>query len=260
MRLRLPRGVRAAMTGSTEAGVTTAVARDFAIVAGPLQATERRVGRRHAAALAPARVARRRPPGAAPGRRARCAPTQRWFGPYGRDELDLVEGPSAVARGAGLGMEYPELVLTPARAPWSCSTRWRTSGGTASSATTSTAQPWLDESFASYSGIRLAGRTGGCDPPRGQPPLTASMKVFGSRGGSDDYRRVVYVGGTCALSTLERGLGRARFDRMMRGVVEEHRDGILTTAGFAAAVRAAAPEGLDAGALLERSGIVPAGH
>ena len=47
---------------------------------------------------------------------------------------------------------------------------------------------------------------------------------------------------------------------MMRGVVEEHRDGILTTAGFAAAVRAAAPEGLDAGALLERSGIVPAGQ
>jgi aminopeptidase N len=183
---------------------------------------------------------------------------ERWFGPYGRDELDLVEGPSAVARGAGLGMEYPELVLTPPRAlvlehevahQW-----WHGIVGN-----DEYGEPWLDESFASYSGIRLAGRTGGCDPPRGRPPLTASMKVFGSRSGSKDYRRVVYIGGTCALSTLERSLGRARFDRMMRGVVEEHRDGILTTPGFAAAVRAAAPEGVDAGALLERSGIVP-GH
>jgi aminopeptidase N len=67
---------------------------------------------------------------------------------------------------------------------------------------------------------------------------------------------VVYGGGSCALSTLERRLGRARFDRMLRGVVRDHRDGILTTAGFAAAVRAAAPPGADASALLRRAGIV----
>ena len=258
VRLRLPRGARAAMTGSTEAGVTTAVARDFAIVAGPLRATERRVAGitlRHwrlRESRADARLALQR---AARAMRA----YEHWFGPYGRDELDLVEGPSAVARGAGLGMEYPELVLTPPRAlvlhhevahQW-----WHGIVGN-----DEYGEPWLDESFASYSGIRLVGRTGRCDPPRGRPPLTASMKVFGSRDGSEDYRRVVYVGGTCALSTLERSLGRARFDRMMRGVVEEHRDGILTTAGFAAAVRAAASEGIDAGALLERSGIVPAEH
>ena len=177
----------------------------------------------------------------------------RWFGPYERDELDLVEGPSAVARGAGIGMEYPELVLTPARAlvvrhevahQW-----WHGIVGN-----DEYAEPWLDESFATYAGVRLAGRAGRCAPPRGRPPLTASMKAFGRHGGRD-YRRVVYIGGMCALSTLERRLGRARFDRMLRGVVEEHRDGILTTAGFVAAVRAAAPPGVDAGALLRRAGI-----
>ena len=81
-----------------------------------------------------------------------------------------------------------------------------------------------------------------------------------SRAARDAYRRVVYGGGTCALRTLERGLGRARFDRMLRGVVEEHRDGMLTTAGFVAAVRAAAPAGVDVGALLRRAGIVAPGH
>ncbi len=178
----------------------------------------------------------------------------RWFGPYGRTELDIVEGPRAVARGAGIGMEYPELVLTPARAPvlqhelayqW-----WHGIVGNAEYH-----EPWLDESFATYSGVRLAGRAGRCEPLRGSPPLTASMKVFERRQGRD-YRRVVYVGGLCALSTLERGFGRARFDRLLRAVVDEHRDGILTTAGFVAAVRAAAPPGVDADALLRRSGIV----
>ena len=42
---------------------------------------------------------------------------------------------------------------------------------------------------------------------------------------------------------------------MLRGVVADHRDGIVTTAGFAAAVRAAAPPGVDADALLRRAGI-----
>jgi Peptidase family M1 domain len=188
-----------------------------------------------------------------PGASARAY--ARWFGPYDRDELDLVEGPSAVARGAGIGMEYPELVLTPPQAivvhhevahQW-----WHGIVGN-----DEYAEPWLDESFATYAGVRLTGGPGRCEPPRGRPRLTASMKIFGRRPGGDS-RRVVYIGGMCALTTLERRLGRARFDRMMRGVVEEHRDGILTTERFVAAVRAAAPPGVDAGALLRRVGIVP---
>ncbi len=179
----------------------------------------------------------------------------RWFGPYDRDELDLVEGPVEVARGAGIGMEYPELVLTPAQAnvvrhevahQW-----WHGIVGN-----DEYAEPWLDESFATYSGVRLAGGARRCPPPRGRPRLTASMKAF-ERRDRGDYRRVVYVGGMCALGLLERRLGRARFDRMLRGVVRDHRDGILTTDAFVRAVRAAAPPEIDAAALLRRAGIVP---
>jgi len=253
VRLRLPPSIRAAMTGTSEGGVSTAVARDFAIVAGPLRSTERRAGGvtlRHWRLREPARDAERALRLAAAAMRSYA----RWFGPYGREELDVVEGPSAIARGAGIGMEYPELVLTPAQAlivrhevahQW-----WHGIVGN-----DEYAEPWLDESFATYSGVRLGGGAGRCEPPRGRPRLTASMKTFG-RAEEGDYRRVVYIGGMCALGMLERRLGRARFDRMMRGVVADHRDGILTTAGFVAAVRAAAPPRLDAGALLRRSGIV----
>jgi len=68
-----------------------------------------------------------------------------------------------------------------------------------------------------------------------------------------DERR--FAGGMCALSLLERRLGRARFDRLLRGVVAQHRDGILTTADFVAAVRAAAPARVDVDALLRHAGI-----
>ena len=68
------------------------------------------------------------------------------------------------------------------------------------------------------------------------------MRAF-DRAGRDAYSRTVYGGGPCALRTLERGLGRARFDRMLRTVVRTHRDGVLTTAAFVAAGPAAAPIG-----------------
>lgn len=252
VRLRLAPGIRAAMTGSTEAGVTTAIARDFAIVAGPLRVIERRAGG------VTLRHWRLRESAADAGNALRLASAAlrsfaRWFGPYGREELDLVEGPSEVARGAGIGMEYPELVLTPAQPvvvrhevahQW-----WHGIVGN-----DEYSEPWLDESFATYSAARLAGGGRRCAPPRGRPRLTASMKAFGRRDGSD-YRRVVYAGGMCALSLLERRLGRARFDRLLRGVVAQHRDGILTTADFVAAVRAAAPARVDVDALLRHAGI-----
>jgi hypothetical protein len=40
-------------------------------------------------------------------------------------------------------------------------------------------------------------------------------------------------------------------------VVSEHRDGVLTTEAFVAAVEGSAPDGVDAGALLRRAGIEP---
>jgi hypothetical protein len=251
LRLQLPRGIRAATTGAMQDGVTMATARDFAIVAGPLRLTERRAGDltlRHWRLRESRADAERALRLAAAAMRSYV----RWFGPYGREELDVVEGPSVVARGAGLGMEYPELVLSPARPlvlrhevahQW-----WHGIVGN-----DEYAEPWLDESFATYAGVRLTGGIRGCTPPRGRPRLTASMKVFERRARAD--YRVIYAGGACALTTLEQELGRARFDRMLRGYVEEHRDGIVTTADFEAAVRAAAPK---ANALLRQAGIVSA--
>jgi hypothetical protein len=252
LRLRLPPGVRAATTGTMRDGVTRAVARDFMIVACPLHETTRRSGAitlRHWRLREPEADARRALGIAAAAMRS----YERWFGPYERDELDIVEGPRRVARGAGLGMEYPELVLSPAVAlvlrhevahQW-----WYGIVGN-----DEYREPWLDESFATYAGVRAGGDVPNCSPPRGRPRLTDSLAVF-DRDGGRDTRRVVYIGGMCALGLLERRLGRARFDRLLRAVVDEHRDGILTTAGFEAAVREAAPPSVDAGALLRSAGI-----
>ena len=254
VRLRLPPGVRAATTGADAGGTIRArAARDFMIVAGPLRETARRVGGvtvRHwttAAADADARRA------IAIARRA-LGGFGRWYGPYGREELDIVVGPRSVSRGAGLAMEYPELVISPASLgvlgheiahQW-----WYAIVGN-----DEYREPWLDESFANYSVFRLGGRFPPCPPQPFRPRLTSSMAAFEHAGG-DAYVRVVYHGGACSLRGLERAFGRARFTALLRRVVSEHRDGMLTTTAFADAVRDAAPAGVDADALLRRAGIV----
>ena len=82
------------------------------------------------------------------------------------------------------------------------------------------------------------------------------MAAF-DRAGGEAYSSVVYRGGACACARSSAGSGRARFDALLRRVVREHRDGVLTPAAFVAAVHDAAPAGVDAGALLRRAGIEP---
>jgi len=260
LRLRLPSGLRAATTGEQrgdEAGTLRASAgsaRDFMIVAGPLHETSRRVGPvtvRHwsvgspsPAAEAAIRVARRS-----------LAAYARRFGPYGRKELDIVGGLRAVSRGVGLAMEYPELVLSPAR-PGILAHELAHQWWYGIVGNDEHGEPWLDESFANYATFRLFRRFARCPPRPWRPPLTSSMTEFG-RAPTRTYVATVYNGGPCALRTLERGLGRARFDALLRQVVSEHRDGVLTTEAFVAAVEGSAPDGVDAGALLRRAGIEP---
>lgn len=250
LRLRLPSGLRAATTGEQrgdEAGTLRASAgsaRDFMIVAGPLHETSRRVGPvtvRHwsvgspsPAAEAAIRVARRS-----------LAAYARRFGPYGRKELDIVGGLRAVSRGVGLAMEYPELVLSPA-VPEILAHEIAHQWWYAIVGDDEYRHPWLDESFASYAAFRLL-RFPPCPPRPLRPPLTASMATWDRRSGR--YSEVVYGGGACALRTVERGLGRERFDALVRGLVRDHRDGVLTPDDVVAAV------GDDA--LLRRAGILP---
>jgi aminopeptidase N len=181
-----------------------------------------------------------------------------WYGPYGRPEVDLVEGPGEVARG-GVAMEYPELVLTPAQSTaiaHELAHQWFYSivGDDQYS------EPWLDESFAEFSAARLPprqvpNRLRGCRlPDARRVPLDASMATM-TRGGDGRYVRTVYVGGACFLRAVQRALGGARFDAFMRRLVATHRDGIDTTADFVAGIRAAAPGNATVDRLLRRTGL-----
>jgi aminopeptidase N len=184
---------------------------------------------------------------------------ERRFGPYGARELDIVEGPAEVANG-GVAMEYPELVLSP---PWppalahEIAHQWWF-GIVGNDEWT---EPWLDEAMAEYATASLPQRIAGPDRlglcptlPARRPALTSTMARF-DKADPRLYSRSIYVAGACALTRLERGLGRQRMDRFLRGLVSDHRFGVLTTAGFVRALRRAAPEGFDVNRWLKRSRI-----
>jgi hypothetical protein len=185
-----------------------------------------------------------------------------WYGPAGIPEIDLVPGPGTFG-GFGSGMEYPGLVLIADEAQvvahelahqWWYSLvgddQWRS--------------PWLDESFAEFSSRRLPAsvvpRDGlNCNPanpvrPFGGALLTDSMRHWDAAG-SNAYYREVYLGGTCALRSLEHDLGAGAMTAFLRSYVDAHRFGVVTTADFVAALRAAAPPGYDVDAFLRRARI-----
>jgi hypothetical protein len=183
---------------------------------------------------------------------------QQRFGSYGAPELDVVQTPSL----DGEGMEYPELVMVQ-MPPGSDVTdgllaheiahqwfygivgdnQWR--------------EPWLDESFATFAaGWPAHGCTSG-DPLAGYPSdvrLTSTMGFFDSHP-DGYYYSGLYGGGACALRDLRAGLGGQRFDTLLRSWVAARRYAVGTTAGFVAAVRAAAPPGFDVDAFLRASRI-----
>jgi aminopeptidase N len=180
-----------------------------------------------------------------------------WYGPYGRPEVDLVEGPGEVAHG-GVAMEYPELVLTPAQSTaiaHELAHQWFYSIVGDDQWT----EPWLDESFAEFSAARLPpgevpNRLRDCHVPNAaDTPLDANMARMTRVGGR--YVRVVYIGGACTLRALQRALGATRFDAFMRRLVATHRDGVDTTAEFVAALRAADPGNATVERILTRTGL-----
>lgn len=272
--LNMPSPLTAATTGSVRGRrlighgmkrlrITAAHARDFAIVAGPLTVETTRTANG-------VRLARyRRPWDSRAGARRTLAvaryAVERFsarYGDPGEREIDLLPVSSSLGS-FGSGMEYPGLVLTSdeprlvahelAHQWWYGlvgDDQWRS--------------PWLDESFAEYASRQLpAGVVGEddltCDPenpvaPFGEGPLTASMGHWGAAGG-DAYYVTVYLGGTCALRSLERDLGPDAMRAFLRGYADAHRFGVTTTTDFVAALRAAAPAGYDVDAFLRRARI-----
>ena len=260
--LDVPDGLTVAATGTeTSPGVHEArAARDFMIAIGRFRTKETRVGditvRHFRFAGQPQSHAVR----ALRAARASLVAFQSWYGPYGRDELDVVQGPARVATG-GIAMEYPELILTPpagsAVAHEIAHQWWAFLMGNDPHR-----EPFLDEGFAEFSAARLArsvtggDRLRGCPRPRARPrpPLSADVPTLQKAGGRA-YVRTVYVGAACMLRRLQKALGANRFDAMLRDLVARHRDGTWNRGDLVAAIERAAPEDFDPGAFLEREGI-----
>jgi hypothetical protein len=252
--LRLPERLHAATTGATVsedvAGgertlrVSTEQARDFALAVGRLRLVQARqagvrvrvfAGRRVRGSREALRIARRA-----------VRAFSRRYSPYDSTELDVVLVRGGL--GAGIGMEYPELIFSIPAADvithevahqW-----WYALVGN-----NQYLEPWLDESFASYSHERLHPRVNPCRPRRPyllvapwrrDIPLDSSMELF-ERGSPDALAEVVYLAGSCALQRLERDIGRARMTAVLSRLQTRHRHGVMTRSDVLGAIRRVAP-------------------
>ena len=246
--LSVPSRLRAATTGSVveeQVGggrrvlrVSTPHARDFALAigrwrtfAGPaggtivrVHAQSRRTGQRML------RVARRS-----------VSWFTRRFGPYDSTDLEVVQ----IAE--GYGMEFPELVYSspdPYIVAHEVAHEWWYS----IVGNDQFAEPWLDESFATWSGAKVAGTLEYCHPrlpfrsiPRRyrRARLDADMGYFRSR--QPAYGAVAYDTGACVLRWLERRIGAQRMTAFLQLLVSRHRHGVMTKADFLAALTETVP-------------------
>lgn len=253
VRLRVAPGEQVASTGTETGrdGRTVRLAardeRDFTLVIGPMERTERTVDgvtirwftREGASAKRAAdglRIAER-------GLRA----LQRDLGPYGAKELDVLDSPPHVAN-AGIAMEYPQLVLSPPHAPalvHELAHQWfyRLVGNDEWS------DPWVDETLASFASTRTGravngpDRLRGCDrrdrPAKLPAPVDSDMGTLerrNARGSGRVSTDTLYIEGPCALMNLQRRIGADRMTAFLRGLVRDHRRGVLTGAQLAAAI------------------------
>jgi hypothetical protein len=252
--LRLPERLRAATTGTvlseaTAGGervlqVSSAQARDFALAVGRLRVVQAAQGRVRVRVFRGPRV-----PGARGSLRVARRALRllgRRLGPYDSRELDVVLFRGGI--GAGIGMEYPELVFSIPSAEviahevahqW-----WYALVGN-----NQYREPWLDESFAQYSQERLHPRSNPCRPrrpyalvaaPRRHIRLDSTMGLF-ERASPNAIGEVVYAAGSCALQRLERDIGRNRMTAVLRRLQSRFRHGVMTRSDVLAAIRRVAP-------------------
>jgi hypothetical protein len=254
--LRLPARLRAAATGTllseSVSGkertlrVRSGQARDFALAVGRLRRRTTQVagvkirvhfGPRVDGVRSSLRAARR----------AVRALSKR-LGPLGAGELDVVLFRADIGAGLLAGMEYPELVfslpLAEVVAHEVAHQWWYGLVGN-----NQFEEPWLDESFAQYSHERLYPGTNFCRP--GRPyrlvarhwrriALDSNMGLFERRAPAA-VGDVIYLAGSCALQTLERGIGRSRMTALLRLLQSRNRYDVITKADVLGAIREVAP-------------------
>jgi hypothetical protein len=249
--LRLPARLRAATTGAVVSEgvrgthrtvrVATAQARDFALAIGRLGVTTTRANGVRI------RVFTKSKPGVVRGasRDARRAVTKfgRRYGPYGSTELDVVLVPFRYG-----GMEYPELIFAfpaPVAVVHEIAHQW----WYGLVGDDQYREPWLDESFATFSHEWLVPDANVCqpdrpyslvNPKRRQIPLDSSMALF-DRSPEPAIGEVIYSAGSCALQRLERDIGRARMTAFFRLLQTRFRFGVMRTSDVLDAIREVAP-------------------
>jgi hypothetical protein len=251
--LRLPAQLRAASTGAVLSErvhggertlhVGTAEARDFGLAIGPLRVTSTTVRGVRIRGFAPKGTRGTR--SSLRAARRTVDYLSRRMAPYGGRDLDLVLLGGGVG-GFG-GMEYPELVFT-TTIPFVVAHEVAHQWWYGLVGDDQYAEPWLDEGFATYVEGSLFHEFSGCDPRRPfgvVPPrfrhyrLDASMEVWDRA--PIAYGWVAYVGGACALKTLERDIGRQRATAVFRLLQTRFRFGIMRTSDVIDAIREVAP-------------------
>ena len=121
-------------------------------------------------------------------------------------------------------------------------------------------EPWLDESFASWSQALPFDPWVGCrmlDWPSATARLTNDMAYW--RAHRSEYW-VVYRQGGCMLANLAKRFGLPRFLQILRSYVGDHRLGIARTEDFQSAIEGAAATdlpGFDVAAFWDRWRVLP---
>jgi hypothetical protein len=157
------------------------------------------------------------------------------FGTFPYPEMDVV----LTAFASFGGMEYPTIIFTnPDRLTVSHEIAHQWWYGIVGN--DEYTEPWLDESFATWSQYLPFDARVGCDPfgfPSDATRITNDMGYW--RAHLDEYW-VIYEGGACLLADLASRFGLDRFVEILRDHARVHWLGVARTADFRDAIEAAA--------------------
>ena len=162
------------------------------------------------------------------------------FGAYPYGDVDVV---MAAFTSFG-GMEYPRLVFSnPERrvlAHELAHQWWYAVVGN-----DQYAEPWLDESFATWASMLPWQPWSRCPAYRWPSPSARLTNDMGYWGGHRDEYQTVYEGGGCMLADLADRFGLQRFISLLRAHARSHWLGVTTTSDFQRRVERAADRHLD---------------